>query len=615
MSAPRTPDARPAEGWTIGGLVFAGVAAGVWAVLLATYTHWWDSPWNWAAGSLSWIVWQIDRLLNSLHLRAHIPLVRPTPAPPSDWSPALRWAIAWRDSIALAAGLFAGIHCGIRAGAAPPAERYVSGRRLVRSPKQYARTIRQREAADGLRIHPKIPLSKNRESQHFLLLGLSGSGKTQVVHRLIRNARARGDQSLVYDYKGDLTAKYLDDATTVLLAPWDARSVAWDIAADVPDIASARELAAALIPLPQTGDSKWAAGARQVLTGLIVALQTTQPGQWSIHDLSRTVSADGKALAATLRQYFPEAEPLLADPTRNPGLSYIASLLDHLAPVHDLARLWSTDDNARWSVRRWLDGGEAPRVIVGHNEGQAELSGFMLRAVLRLILQRLGSPDFQRAPVPTWLFLDEFIQAGEIEPLLSIAEIARSKDVRAVLACQTISRLREIYGQNTADALVDTIGTVLVGRSSGATAQWASGEAGDQRLDRFQASTSKTGGSTSWQRVKEPTMPPEEFDARLGTFGRGRYLTNRLLMLAGGDEIGLIDWPLLRVPTVTQAYVPASTATQAASPPPATDDRPAAMHDSTEPGQQADDTAQSRVARLRALRDAQTDSTGATEAE
>lgn len=607
---------------------------------MATYTHWWHSPWSWAAGSLSWILWQIDWLLNSLHLRAHIPLVRPTPAPPPDWSPALRWAIAWRDSIALVAGVSAGIYCGIRAGAAPPAERYVSGRQLIESPKQYARTIRRRETADGLRIHPRIPLSKNRESQHFLLLGLSGSGKTQVVHRLIRNAMARGDQSLVYDYKGDLTAKYLDDATTVLLAPWDARSVAWDIAADVPDIASARELAAALIPLPQTGDSKWAAGARQVLTGLIVALQTTQPGQWSIHDLSRTVSADGKTLAATLREYFPEAAPLLADPSRNPGLSYIASLLDHLAPVHDLARLWSPDDTARWSVRRWLGGGEAPRVIVGHNEGQTDLSGFLLRAVLRLVLQRLGSPDFECAPTPTWLFLDEFIQAGKLEPILSITEIARSKDVRAVLACQTISRLREIYGQNSADALADTIGTVLVGRSSGATAQWASDWAGNQNLDRFQASTSKTGGSTSWQRVKEPVMPPEAFDARLGTFGRGRHLTNRLLMLAGGDEIALIDWPLLRVPTIAQAYVPAPTPTQTAPPRPVADDRPPATpgrrantkpapspipvsveraadrtHDSTEPAQQAADTAQSRIQRLRALRAAQANSSGAAGAE
>jgi hypothetical protein len=427
-------------------------------------------------------------------------------------------------------------------------------------------------------IHPAIPLALARERLHFLLVGGSGSGKTQVIHRLILSAAARQDQQLIYDFKGDLTSEYYDSENTILLAPWDARSARWDIAADVPNIAAARELAAALIPLPETSDAKWASGGRQILTGLIVALQAAQPGQWSIHDLARAVSADGETLAATLRTYFPEAAHLLINPDQNPAVSYISSLTDYLAPVHDLARMWPHDATERWSVRRWLEGHERRRVIVGHNQGQADLAQFLLRAVLRLVLQRVGSPEFTAAAVPTWLFLDEFLQAGKIDSILSIAETARSKDVRVVLACQDFSRVKDIYGHDPADALAGTLGTVLIGRSRGETAQWASRLAGEKQLDRFRASASKSGGTTNWDRVSEPVMRPEAFDATLGTIGRGKKLTNRLLMLAGGDTIGRIDWPLYRPPVIAEAHVPAQTlppAESADAPQPA----PAASHD------------------------------------
>src|SRR5699024_188733 len=55
----------------------------------------------------------------------------------------------------------------------------------------------------------------------------------------------------------------------------------------------------------------------------------------------------------------------------------------------------------------------------------------------------------------------------------------------------------------------------------------------------------------------EPVMRPAEFDATLGVRGRGARNTRiRMLMLAGGNTIGLLDWRLTRLAQIAPAHVP-----------------------------------------------------------
>lgn len=553
MSRPPAPPADWAVGVAAGVLTAIVGSTIVWAIGITLISlRWWHAPLLWLAASGTWLSAHAPMALHKLGLPWTIAPV----APISQWPAGLDTQIGWATGSALAIGGVTGLVAGIWA-AEVPAEQRVGGRYLVNSPHRYARRLRRRERADGVRIHAQIPLARDRERRHLLAIGGTGSGKTQVLHRLISGSIPRGDQQLIFDYKGDLTSQYYDPATT-LIAPWDGRSAAWDIAADVPDLAAARELAAALIPLPRSGDPKWANGARQILTGLIVALQQ-QSYTWTVADLSRVASADGETIAATLRQHFPEAAALLTNPTTNPATSYLASLIDYLAPIHDLARLTSTepdDTRPRWSVRRWLDGDASPRVIVGHDQGQADLSRFMIAALLRLVLQRVGSADFDKPAAPTWLFLDEFIQAGQIESLVNIAEVARAKDIRLVLACQSIERLREVYGRDAADGLAGGVGTLVIGRCRGETARWASEQVGAQQLERYRASVGDNGGTRHWDRVSEPVMRPEAFDADLGTRGRGRRVSNRLLLLAGGNAVAQLDWPLWILRAIAPAHVP-----------------------------------------------------------
>ena len=92
-------------------------------------------------------------------------------------------------------------------------------------------TLKQKECHTGVRIGG-VELSRKREVAHILLVGLPGGGKTVIINNVLQQILDRGDRAIIHDPKGDFSS-WLPESESVLLGPWDARSVAWDIATDI----------------------------------------------------------------------------------------------------------------------------------------------------------------------------------------------------------------------------------------------------------------------------------------------------------------------------------------------------------------------------------------------
>ncbi len=362
------PPSRPVDGLVLGVLAAVAVAAAVWWLLvgLVAGESFQTDPWLWAATSINYLA----------HLAGLPPLPRA-----SAWAlqtEALRAVIGWRILVAVGAGGIAGLVLGVVGGRAPPAARIVGGRRITRNPDEFRRSLGLRERRNGVALHPNVKIDRNRETNHFLLVAGPGSGKTQAILPMICAARKRGDRMLIYDFKGDLTEFFLDD-DAVLLAPWDGRSAHWDIASDVPDLEAASELAAALVPAPRGSDNPmWSQGARQIMTGLISALQ--QRGPWGVADLARSLARPTTEIAATLRQYHPEAAGFLAAPEQATAMSYMSNLKSGLAGLYGLARM-AGEGRGTFSVRGWLAGDGPNVLIVQHSESRGDLSRMLLGRV------------------------------------------------------------------------------------------------------------------------------------------------------------------------------------------------------------------------------------------
>lgn len=152
----------------------------------------------------------------------------------------------------------------------------------------------------GLRLHEQYTISKKTEEGSIFFIGAPGSGKTQILGRLILQLLLRRRvKVLLYDVKGDFTAWLGWLSRVKLVAPWDARSVAWDVSADVTTKVDAETLAKRLVPDREGEGSMWSAGAQQILTAIIVNLQNTKPRRWSFTDITDVV----KSTYAQMRKF------------------------------------------------------------------------------------------------------------------------------------------------------------------------------------------------------------------------------------------------------------------------------------------------------------------------
>ena len=449
----------------------------------------------------------------------------------------------------------------------PPLEIHQEGRQVRQDAGQVQAQMSERETLDGVRVHPQITISRAREKQHLLLLGGTGAGKTQILLPLIQQARERGDRLLLYDYKGDLTETLPGDPPDEpgLLAPWDSRSLYHDISIDVASFPDAQTFCLALIPNPESGEIHWNAGARDILTGLVVHLQKTHGQLWGWGDLSKLACEPYHLLRRAAVDGYPPVGGLLPDlpPGEQPNdniMSYLSTMAAGTSPVHALAMGWPTRPNSssrRWSVSKFIHGdGPATMILQGNLSAQAVQTAY-LQTVMGLLLAQVGSPGMESRDHKIWVVLDEFIQIGRLDQVLPLLQVARSKGVRLALASQDTSGMEDVYNANVVKSMLSIVGTRIFGACAGPAAEISAGHLGKRRILKYNPTrtdnmaTALMGAAStvshSWQPYDKEIFSIGDFSTKLGQIRTGRgehdFATRALVDFTGAPDIALIDWP------------------------------------------------------------------------
>jgi hypothetical protein len=286
---------------------------------------------------------------------------------------------------------------------------------------------------EGVTLVPSIPIGREREARHFLILGSVGGGKTQTMLHLIGEALARGDGLLVLDTKGDMMGGLPADGDPLFVAPHDRGSLVRDIATDCSVKQDARELAARFIP--PSSDPMWSEATQEIFVTCIVHLQETRNTDWSWVDLQRVVTADVDKLTAYARDHNPNALRLLNQPDSKTTLSILTSFQAHMRIVSVLAEAWPDPFARRFSIRAWLHNPTPYRpLILQHDPGYPELSRIWIASMLGVLASAVGSTTLTENPRRrVWLFLDEFPQlremanSGSIDLLRDFSETCRTE--------------------------------------------------------------------------------------------------------------------------------------------------------------------------------------------
>lgn len=113
-----------------------------------------------------------------------------------------------------------------------------------------------------------VPVPEAFEPEHVLICGAPGTGKTNIILKMLAGIRKKRRRAIVYDTAGTFVEKFFRPGVDVLLNPLDLRSDRWSPWVDVPRSYHYDQIAESTIP-DRTGDPFWARSARGTMVAIM----------------------------------------------------------------------------------------------------------------------------------------------------------------------------------------------------------------------------------------------------------------------------------------------------------------------------------------------------------
>jgi hypothetical protein len=332
------------------------------------------------------------------------------------------------------------------------------------------------------------------ESKHFKLIGTTGTGKSTAIEEMMRTALERGDRAVIADPDGGYLRRFYDAARgDIVLNPFDARSVKWDLFAEIQSAYDVEQLARSLIPDHEGADRSWRGYARTFLSA--VTQQAHEGGVNELGELYRLlVVADNQELRTLVRgtpaqPFLDEHNSRMFDSIRSVTASAVGAL-EHVA----------RQDAAGFSVREWVAKDSPGVLFIPYKAGQiaalrSTISAWMRLAIFEAMNQD-EQPDEREAPDARrlWFVVDELDALGQIDGLKDALARLRKFGGRCILGFQSIAQVSSTYGKGDAHTIVENCGNTLILRCSssegGGTARFAAQLIGEREVLRTTESRS-----------------------------------------------------------------------------------------------------------------------------
>ncbi len=329
-----------------------------------------------------------------------------------------------------------------------------------------------------------IPFPTRSETQHTIVSGTTGSGKTVLISDLVAQVREKGERCVIYDKMGSYTRTFFDPARDVLLNPLDARAPRWSPFLEARNARDFDMMAAALIPQQRdSADPFWVTAARQLFAnGAAVLAQkgVTENRVLVDHLLKTDLTALAQAMEGTVAQSIVDPE--------NPrtALSVRAMLTANVSALEVL-----TDTGTPFSIREWVAGEDRDGFLFLTSRGDqhASLRG-LISTWLEIAVNAMLSLD-QADDRRIWVILDELPTLHQVPSLQPGLAESRQFGGCFVLGVQVASALRDLYGRNGAETVSGLCGTrVVLAAPDRDTAQWSADSLGRSEVEEVSENVS-----------------------------------------------------------------------------------------------------------------------------
>ena len=397
-----------------------------------------------------------------------------------------------------------------------------------------------------------VPWPERAETQHTIVSGTTGSGKTVLISDLVSQIRERGERCILYDKMGSYTRAFLDPTRDVLINPLDARAPRWSPFLEARTPRDFDTMAAALIPQQKdTVDPFWVTAARQLFAngaGVLWKRGVTNNSILVEHLLKTELTSLAEAMEGTVAQSIVDPE--------NPktALSVRAMLTAYLGALECLP-----DSGKPFSIREWVEREDETGFLFLTSRGDqhASLRGLIstwLEIAVNALLS-LGRDDARRV----WIVLDELPTLHQVPSLQPGLAESRQFGGCFVLGVQVISALRDLYGRNGAETVSGLCGTrVVLAAPDQETARWSAESLGRGEVTEYAeglsygASAMRDGVSLTQRREMRPLALPSEI-MRLENL-------NGYLKFPGPWPVARIRLDYVERPKAAESFVPRENA-------------------------------------------------------
>ena len=344
----------------------------------------------------------------------------------------------------------------------------------------------------------KIGIPFDYETQHGLLYGQTGTGKTVVIAPLIETVLNRGDRFAAHDTKGDFVSKLHDPERTLIFNPLDERHMkpfgGWSVFNEITTMMDVYTVASSIVPRGTGREVFFNSGAQDILAGLLFHCyftgKKTNKDVWNVLALpAADQSILLKATKGGERGYG-----YLANPDTPMAQSVRAVMLQYCKCFE-----YMTMSDGDFCIGDWVkDEKQKYRGIFVSNYQQIAET---LRPILSLFfdilaIRLLALEDDDTRQRRLFMILDEMNSLQQLSSLIPFVTLARSKGGSMLGSFQTVSQIEKNYGKEDCDTIIDNCKmTVTLRVGSPNTAEFLSKKIGDVKKVKTNTSTVMKNGS------------------------------------------------------------------------------------------------------------------------
>jgi type IV conjugative transfer system coupling protein TraD len=388
-------------------------------------------------------------------------------------------------------------------------------------------------------ITAKVPYPKNSEGLHTLILGSTGTGKTNAIFHLINQIRSNGHRAIIYDKMGVFTSTYYNSETDVILNPLDARSKSWSLFNEVVNDSDFDYLAAAFIPESNSGDPFWSLAAKSIIAISAKKLKQNNPNATN-KDLADLLLRSG---ATEITKFLKGTDAAsLSDKTAEKTTMSVMAIIS--AYVRSISYLH--DEGEKFSIRKWIENDEQKGFLFISSKGdQHDSLKPLISAWMDVAVKSLLSLN-KKEDRKIWIILDELPSLQPLPSLLDGLSQSRQFGGAFVVSLHSISQLRSTYGRDRTSTIASLCRNKLFfSIPDNETAEYCSDDLGYREVEEVKESISygahemRDGVNLNAQRnIKKLVMPTElTILANLSAY----------LKVAGDFPIAKVKFPLIKV--------------------------------------------------------------------